>query len=104
SPDGKLLALGDEPGVIRLVETATSREVARIPGPHPGRYEITCFLDDGCRLYVRPDPRGKPQIVDLRAIRTQLKAIGLDWDWPEFGPETLPVGPIRVEIAGPAHV
>jgi hypothetical protein len=27
-------------------------------------------------------------------------ALDLDWDWPELPPETMPTGPLRVEIVG----
>jgi serine/threonine protein kinase/WD40 repeat protein len=86
SPDGRLLALSDVFSVIRLVETATGREVARLTGPEPQRYAAACFTPDGTRLIARGSDEKMLHVWDLRAIRQQLKGMGLDWEWPEFGP------------------
>jgi serine/threonine protein kinase/WD40 repeat protein len=98
SPDGKLLAVGDEPGVIRLVETRTNREVARLPGPDPINYAPYRFSDDGGRLFAGDARRQRGYVWDLRRIRAQLKGLGLDWDWPDLPPDTTPREAIRVEI------
>src|SRR5262249_14564941 len=45
-----------------------------------------CFTPDGARLIVWGHGDGSLGVWDLRLIRTQLKELGLDWDWPEFGP------------------
>jgi WD40 repeat protein len=84
SPDGKFMALADVVGCIRLVNTATREEVARLAGPEQGTYIPLCFTPDGTRLIAS---LGAVYVWDLRLIREQLKAMGLDWsqnDWPEF--------------------
>jgi tetratricopeptide (TPR) repeat protein len=92
SPDSRLLALDDLFGVIRLVEPATGREVARLTGPEPVRYGPACFTPDGTRLIARCADETALYVWDLRSIRRQLKELGLDWDWPEFPPAAEPVG------------
>jgi serine/threonine protein kinase/WD40 repeat protein len=86
SPDSRLVALGNVFGVIRLVETATGREVARLTGPEPQGYSPACFTPDGTRLIATRSDGKTLHVWDLRAIRQQLKVMDLDWDWPEFDP------------------
>jgi hypothetical protein len=85
-PDGRLLAVGDVFGVIRLVETATGREVARLTGPDVVEHQPVCFTGDGTRLIAHGSGAARLYVWDLRLIREQLKEMGLDWDWPDFGP------------------
>jgi WD40 repeat protein len=47
--DGKLLALGDTPGVVRLVATDTGVEIARLTAPEQTRLLPCCFTPDGTR-------------------------------------------------------
>jgi hypothetical protein len=84
SPDSRLLALQDGSSEIRLEETATGREVARLTGPEQGWYSPDLFTPDGTRLITRSG--GFIQVWNLRLIRRQLQELGLDWDWPEFPP------------------
>ena len=89
SPDSRLLAVADGTGVIRLEETATGREVARLTGPEPAMRYVECFTPDGTRLIAGDGMRSALYVFDLRLIRERLKELGLDWDWPEF-PKALP--------------
>jgi WD40 repeat protein/serine/threonine protein kinase len=50
SPDGKLLATGDEFGTIRLFDVPTSKEVASLRG-HGGTIRALVFAPDGRWLY-----------------------------------------------------
>jgi WD40 repeat protein len=98
SPDGRVMALSDAAGQIRLVEPATDREVARLTGPEPSSYERGCFAPDGTRLIAVDRDRHEVCCWDLRAIRAGLRELGLDWDLPPFPPEA-PAGPApRVEV------
>jgi serine/threonine protein kinase/WD40 repeat protein len=90
APDGRLMALELAPGVLHLVETATGRTVARLTDPHGDRAHWQAFTPDGTRLVVVSNYANAVHIWDLRAIRTRLKAMNLDWDWPEFAPGTTP--------------
>jgi WD40 repeat protein len=87
SPDSSMLAIGDVFSVMRLVETATGREVARLTGPKPQWYQPACFTQDGTRLISTGSDATSLYVWDLRLIRQQLKELGLDWDWPEFATE-----------------
>jgi hypothetical protein len=46
-------------------------------------YYPQCFTPDGTKLIVMGDGLC---VWDLRLIREQLLAMGLDWDWPPFPP------------------
>jgi WD40 repeat protein len=101
SPDSRLLAINDVSSVIRLVETTTGREVARLTGPEPRWYAPACFSPDGTRLIAICSGHTALYVWDLRLIRQQLKELGLDWDLPEFAPEA---GGSRPPLAGPPPV
>ncbi len=94
SPDQKLMALELAPGVIHLKEAATGRTVARLEDPFGDRSTWMAFTPDGRRLVVTARYAKTAHLWNLALIRTQLKAMGLDWDWPEF-PAATPPGPIR---------
>ena len=87
SPDGALMALEMTPAVIHLMEVATGRTVAKLEDPHRDQVGWKCFTPDGTKLVVAAPHAKAIHVWDLRAIRQRLKAIGLDWDWPEFHPE-----------------
>jgi serine/threonine protein kinase/WD40 repeat protein len=84
--DGKLMALEMAPGVIELKEVATARTVAKLEDPHGDRAWWMGFTPDGTRLVVSAHYAKAVHVWNLRAIRVRLKAMGLDWDWPEFAP------------------
>jgi serine/threonine protein kinase/WD40 repeat protein len=86
SPDGRLMALEMAPAVISLKEVATGRTVAKLEDPHGDRATSQGFTPDGTQLVVVASYAGAIHIWDLRSIRTRLKAMGLDWNWPEFPP------------------
>jgi serine/threonine protein kinase/WD40 repeat protein/tetratricopeptide (TPR) repeat protein len=98
SPDSRLLAISDIFSVIRLVETATGKEVARLTGPEPMWYHPAYFTPDGTRLIAICSGGTALYVWDLRLIRQQLKELGLDWEWDEFPPAG------KSENAGPAPV
>ena len=86
SPDSRLVALSAALGTVRLVETDTGQEVARLTSPEPTLFEPCCFSPDGTRLIVTDSDEKTIHLWDLRAIRQGLKAMDLDWDWPKFRP------------------
>ena len=78
-PDSRLVAVNDaQLGEIRLLDTATGREVARLTGPEPTWYAPACFTPDGTRLVATAAGDTGLYVWDLRLIREQLKALGLD--------------------------
>jgi hypothetical protein len=101
SPDGKLLALGDAPGVVRLVRVDTGKEIARLTAPEPVGLGPCCFTPDGGQLITAGHDTQALHLFDLRALRAQLAELGLDWDAPPLpAAAPAPREPLRVEIAG----
>jgi serine/threonine protein kinase/WD40 repeat protein len=101
SPDSRLLAINDVLGVIRLLETDTGREVARLTGPDSVWYRPYCFTPDGTRLVMSGTGYTGLYVWDLRLIRQQLKELGLDWEWPDFPPpdsSAKGAKPLKVEV------
>jgi serine/threonine protein kinase/WD40 repeat protein len=99
--DGELLALEGAPGVVRLVQTATGKEVARLTAPEQTRLTPQCFTPDGSRVITRGAESGALHIFDLRAIRQQLREIGLDWsDEPLPAAEGPLPPPLDVRVVG----
>ena len=97
SADGKLIAL--EPGGhVGLVDAATGRDLARIEGPSRDNLRSITFSPDGTLLAGAADFRSI-HVWDLRAVRRELAAIGLDWDLPSYPPVREPdPGPLSIEI------
>jgi WD40 repeat protein len=85
SPDGRLMALEMAPAVLHFMEVTTGRTLARIEDPNGDRASWQGFTPDGTRLVVSGYARAI-HVWDLRAIRTRLKDMNLDWDSPEFPP------------------
>jgi hypothetical protein len=80
------MALEMAPAVLHLKETATGRTVAKLEDPCGDRANWQGFTPDGTRLVVVAKYASAIHVWDLRAIRTRLKEMNLDWDWPEFPP------------------
>jgi serine/threonine protein kinase/WD40 repeat protein len=82
--DGKLMALEMAPGLIHLKEITSGRTVAKLEDPYGDVSTWMSFTPDGTQLVVAAMYAGAIHRWDLRAIRTRLKTMNLDWDWPEF--------------------
>jgi serine/threonine protein kinase/WD40 repeat protein len=82
SRDGKLLALGDAPSLVRLVITDTGEEIARLTVPEQTRLIPCGFTPDGTRLLAIGQETTDLYIFDLAAIRAGLAELDLDWDAP----------------------
>jgi serine/threonine protein kinase/WD40 repeat protein len=103
SPDGRLMALEMAPAVIHLKEVTTGRTVAKLEDPHGDRASWQGFTPDGTQLVVLAGHTRAIHIWDLRAIRSRLKAMGLDWDWPEFPPAATDdpaAAPVAIDVLG----
>jgi serine/threonine protein kinase/WD40 repeat protein len=82
---GRLFAI-DDGGRVRLVDPDSGREVATLDagsGPS-GHFTGLAFSPDGTRLAAGRDHM--IHLWDLRLIRAQLAARGLDWDAPRYPP------------------
>ena len=97
SPDSRLLAINDLFSVIRLLDTTTGEEVAKLTGPEPTWYAPACFTPDGTKLVATCSGDTALYVWDLRAIRQQLKELDLDWDWPDF-PPAISSKPRQIEV------
>lgn len=84
SPDGGLMAMEMSPAVIHLKDVATGQTVGQLEDPFGDRSNSIAFSHDGARLIVLSPSGSAIHVWDLRALRTCLKEMGLDWDWPEF--------------------
>src|SRR5262249_49196542 len=101
SPDGRLMALEMAPAVLHLKEVATGRTVAKLEDPNGDRAHWQGFTPDGTQLVVMAKYARALHIWDLRAIRTRLKDMNLDWNWPAFpsAPAGAPAAaPVTIEI------
>jgi WD40 repeat protein len=99
SPVEKLLAMETGHGKLRLVDPETGREYARMEEPDQVRVAWICFSPDGTQLFtVGAGPNAWIRVWDLREIRRQLAAMGLDWDLPPYPPSSGPklVEPLQV--------
>jgi WD40 repeat protein/Tfp pilus assembly protein PilF len=93
SSEGKLLALGDEPGAVRLLVTGTGAELARLTASDQVRLEPYCFTPDGTKLLTAASETNALYIFDLAAIRAGLVELDLDWDAPSLPPVNKAVPP-----------
>jgi serine/threonine protein kinase/WD40 repeat protein len=86
SADGRLMAMELSPGLIRLCEVKSGRTIAHLQDPHSSVGVWMGFTPDGTQLVVMATYAGAIHRWDLRQLRVELKALGLDWDWPELPP------------------
>jgi eukaryotic-like serine/threonine-protein kinase len=86
SPDGQMLAVETEHGVVRLVDPDSGREYAQLESPNQERTYRICFSPDGAQLIALTQDSQTVHIWDLREIREQLTNMHLDWDSPPYPP------------------
>jgi WD40 repeat protein len=102
SADGRLLALGESNGRVKLLGLTAGEELATLDLSQPDPVSVGCFSPDG-RYYVSSGFM-RVMIWDLHAFRRRLRPLGLDWESappPEEAEEAAP--PLRVELEdGPA--
>jgi serine/threonine protein kinase/WD40 repeat protein len=82
--DGRLIAVlnkSPSPGSIRLIETATGREVATLQAPGSFANSL-CFSPNGLKLATATNIH-RIQLWDLGLVRRQLAAMGLDQGFPD---------------------
>ena len=81
--DGTLMAMELTPGIIELKAVATAQTVARLENPRGDISTWMAFTPDS-QLVVAAQYANLISRWDLPACRVRLKAMNLDWDWPEF--------------------
>src|SRR5262249_24430562 len=82
SADGSLLAVVPRPGEIELRDFARQRPPAPLIAPGQPCLGGMTFSADGSRLAACESRT--LHLWDLRRLRRELAALGLDWDQPAF--------------------
>jgi len=102
SPDGGLHAVPDQPGKVRLVRPADGVTLVTLELAEPLRMTRCDFSPDGTQFIASGLDRMAEFAWDLRALRRELKGLGLDWDASEFPPpaDPGPPGPLTVTVVG----
>jgi len=86
SPDGRLLVWESGEGVLRLLDTMTGRQLARLESPDEGRCHYTTFSPEGRFLITRNLDSQIIHVWDMHELRRQLQALDLDWNPPPDPP------------------
>jgi tetratricopeptide (TPR) repeat protein len=98
SPDGRVLAVETGQNTVRLVNPDTGKEYARLEDPNQDRASWLAFSPDGTQLIVTGEDQWL-HVWDLRAIRAELAARGLDWGLPPYpAAEPADAAPPRVAV------
>jgi hypothetical protein len=99
SPDGRIMAADTFSGTVRLLDTDTWLEFAELehPGGYYGSYRYL-FTPDGASM-VAVHPNGLSGFAwDMRRIREELAARGLDWAAPPYPAADTDLAPSPVEV------
>jgi WD40 repeat protein len=101
SPDGQFLAAISKAGTIDLVDLAHREMVANLECPLPLDIRALSITPDGTRILLTGREGHILHIWDLRVVRENLAAIGLDWDLPPYPPRENAVTPppLRASIS-----
>jgi serine/threonine protein kinase/WD40 repeat protein len=100
--DGRMLAICATSRLVRLIDVHTGLELVSLAASDERRVFSLCFSPDDTQLAVGCD--GQIQIWDLRYVRRELSAMGLDWEATPYPPSSssapLPPGQLRVLLGG----
>lgn len=103
SPDSRTLAVGRKDGTIHLFDVLTGRVFAVLDDPFQDEPQDLTFNPDGSQLLVTSGVNRCVHVWDLRELRRELAALGLDWDLPPLPePEANSSVPVR-RMDGPAR-
>jgi WD40 repeat protein len=80
--DGRMAAITHSRTLVSLIDPHTGRQLAALEPPNPDALGWLCFTPDGSHLAA--DAGNTIHLWDLRRIREQLAALGLDWDLPSY--------------------
>jgi WD40 repeat protein len=83
APDGTMAAIAATSHLIRLVDPGTGREFASLEGYDSQAVGNMAFSPDGTQLAMS-GWNHPTQLWDLRLIRNQLGAMGVDWSLPPY--------------------
>jgi hypothetical protein len=82
------MAIGTKNGEIELLATDSFQRVALIEVPDRSAVFPVAFGTDGRALIAVPEGTRRSLYIDLAGLRSELKEMGLDWDWPDLPPDT----------------
>ena len=96
---GRVIALETGAGSVRLLRTADGRELVRLDNPHQHALDSLAFTPDCGRLvgYSARSPTGV-YVWELRLIRRELAARGLDWEDQPIPDPPAPAGPVEIRV------
>ncbi len=102
SDDGRITVVIEPGRILRLVEFATGKALARLESPDLANVWGTTLSPSGAHLVTTSRDRKNHcvHVWDLRAIRSQLAELGLDWEAPpipDAGPGSA-IGPLKVSV------
>jgi WD40 repeat protein len=101
APDGRTLALFAGPSQVWLANADSGAEIARLTVPEQTHLTPTCFSPDGSQLVAIGNESNLLYIWDLRALRAELKELGLDWDGDDYPPAVQAApAPLEVRVLG----
>lgn len=79
-----MLAVAQSQWDVKLIDPESLEEFATLRAPDPEVLTWLCFSPDGSRLAACVQG-GRIQVWDIRDIRRQLAAVGLDWKLRPWG-------------------
>lgn len=88
SSDGQLMAIGTNLGEIELLATDPFRRVAMLEIPDRSPVHPVTFCANGRALIAMLGENRRGLYLDLAGLRSELREMGLDWDWPDLRPDT----------------
>jgi WD40 repeat protein len=97
APDSRLLAVARTNDRVQLFDLQTKKEVATLSAADAPFINNLCFHPDGKQLAVA-GPDHTVRVWALRALRSHLRGVGLDWDPPAWSPPPLPDPVARVRV------
>jgi hypothetical protein len=83
-----------------LVAPDTGETLAVLEASGSDHVNRMAFSPDGTKLAVCGVAQREVVVWDLRGVRRELAAIGLDWDRPPYPPDTKarPLSPLQLRI------
>ncbi len=101
SPDGQMLAIEMEPGIVRLVTPETGQVLANLEAPGADYASFLRFSPDSSQLFALEWDQ-QIQVWDLQRARAELRKLNLDWNAPSFPAEAVSgsasVKPLRIVL------
>jgi serine/threonine protein kinase/WD40 repeat protein/tetratricopeptide (TPR) repeat protein len=95
APDSRTAVFDDHAGTLVLAEVETGRELARFEDPEQARVNRVAFTPDGTQIVTTLLERPYLRAWDLRAVRSRLAGLGLDWTPPADLRSDVVAGPYR---------